>query len=87
MPPSQGQSTTLSLKFYVSDFFRFELCKIGLFVLFSISMSIFMISEPCLLPQLSEKIDKGEKSLEKNIKPFVKPPREVKQTVMIVGGG
>ena len=50
-------------------------------------MSIFMISEPCLLPQLSEKIDKGEKSLEKNIKPFVKPPREVKQTVMIVGGG
>ena len=43
-------------------------------------MTLFMIVKPCLLPQFSEKKDKGEKYM-KNVKPL----REVKITIFIVG--
>ena len=45
-------------------------------------MPIFIIFEPRLLPQLDEKRCKGEKC-----KTAIKLSREVKQTVLIVGGG
>ena len=41
-------------------------------------MPIFMIFEPHLLPELSGKIDKREKCMKINIKPPIKPWREVK---------
>ena len=50
-------------------------------------MPIFMIFEPHLLPQLNGKRDKREKCMKINVKPPIKPLREVKQTVLIVGGG
>ena len=39
--------------------------RVGFFVLFSITMPIFIIFEPHLLPQLSEKWEKGKKLLKK----------------------
>ena len=50
-------------------------------------MPIFMIFEPHLLPQLSEKRDERENCMKINVKPPIKPLREVKQTVLIVWGG
>ena len=45
-----------------------------------------MIFGPHLLPQLNGKKDKREKCKKINVKPSIKPLREVKQTVLIVGG-
>ena len=50
-------------------------------------MPIFMIFEPHLLPQLSEKRDERENCMKINVKQPIKPLRKVKQTVLIVGGG
>ena len=49
-------------------------------------MPIFMIFESHLLPQFSVKRDKGEKYMKINVKPPIKPLREEKLTVLIVGG-
>ena len=46
-----------------------------------------MIFESRLMPQLSEKRDKGEKYMKINVKPPIKLLREVKKMVLIVGGG
>ena len=46
-----------------------------------------MIFEPHLLHQLNGKRDKREKCMIINVKPPIKLLREVKQTVLIVGGG
>ena len=46
-----------------------------------------MIFKPHLLPQLNGKRDKREKCMKINLKPPIKLLREVKQTILIVGGG
>ena len=46
-----------------------------------------MIFKPHLLPQLNGKRDKREKCMKINVKPPIKPLRDVNQTVLIIGGG